>query len=154
MKSLLRSIASKCSNIFEQRRIARFAIVGLVNTVFGWSIFPILYYLLKPVHVHYIIVLVMSYVASILFAYASNKIVVFRSNDRSLMEFLRFASFYLVYFTVNLVVLPFGVEVLHINPVYVQCAMVLAISFSSYFWHLAVTFRKRQPAARETDPIA
>lgn len=151
MASILQAIVNKCANLFRSRQIARFAVVGVLNTMFGWTVFPILYFLLKPFNAHYLAVLTLSYVTSIIFAYVTNKIIVFRSEARGLMEFLRFASFYLIYFVVNLAVLPFGVEVLHINPVYVQCAMVMAISLSSYFWHLAVTFKQRTPARSEPD---
>lgn len=151
MSSIFWATVNKCANLFRSRQIARFAVVGVLNTVFGWTIFPILYLLLKQFEVHYLAVLTLSYVTSIIFSYVTNKIIVFRSEARGLMEFLRFTSFYLIYFAVNLAVLPFGVEVLHLNPVYVQCAMVVAISLSSYFWHLAVTFKQRTPARSEPD---
>jgi putative flippase GtrA len=151
LSSIFHAIVNKFKNLFNNRQIARFAVVGVLNTAFGWTIFPILYLLLKPLKAHYLVVLTLSYVTSIIFAYGTNKIIVFRSEARGVTEFLRFASFYLIYFAVNLVVLPFGVEVLHINPVYVQCAMVVAIAMSSYFWHLAVTFKQRTPARSEPD---
>lgn len=88
------------------------------------------------------VALPISYIVSISFSYLTNKFLVFRSRSRSLAEFLRFSSFYLIYFAINAVLLPLGVELLHISPVLTQTMMVFAIATSSYLWHTIVTFRQ------------
>lgn len=102
-------------------------------------------------HVHYMVVLVLSYIVSISFSYLTNKFIVFRSHGKNLNEFLRFSSFYVLYFAVNAVVLPFSVEVLHVDPVLAQTVMVVAIAVSSYAWHAIVTFRQHCGPGQKTE---
>jgi putative flippase GtrA len=133
---------NKARDTFRNHQIARFAIIGVLNTVFGLLTFPILYITLKPVHIHYMVVMTISYAICILFSYVTSKFLVFKSQEKSLKEFLRFSSFYGINYGINFIVLPISVEILHINPIWTQWAMVLFISASSYLWHKVITFRK------------
>jgi putative flippase GtrA len=120
----------------------RFLIAGGLNTVFGLAIFPILLLALAPFGWNYLEVLVVCQVVSVCFAYATNKLLVFRTQGSYLAEFGKFASFYVLNFAVNLAVLPVLVEIGHIPPMIAQTAFVIIVVCTSYLWHSRFTFRR------------
>jgi len=119
----------------------RFLIVGGINTCFGLSMFPVLILMLRPLHLSYMVPLVLSYPLSIVFSYTTNKLITFRTKKNYLSEFWKFSSFYVVNFTVNLVVLPVCVEFFHFAPIPVQIVFSLLVIALSYLWHSRVTFK-------------
>ncbi|NOU02711.1 MAG: GtrA family protein [Novosphingobium sp.] len=145
-------LADRVKTTLGRYRIFRFGVMGIVNTIFGIIAFPLLYYLLNPLGVNYVLIMTVSYIICILFSYMTNKSIVFKSKSRGFMEFLRFASYYLIAYVVNLITLPFCVEVLHWSPVWVQTGMIVAITANSYLWHSLVTFstRKSHPLVSDT----
>src|SRR5665213_842783 len=122
---------------------ARFLAAGAVNTAFGLAIFPVLMWTLGPRGLHYMGALVISQITSVLLAYITQKIFVFRTKGNHIAEFWKFMLFYSSYFVVNLVGLPFLVEIVHIHPIVAQFCFSLAVIVTSYFWHSRVTFRPR-----------
>lgn len=124
---------------------ARFLVAGGINTVFGLAIYPALFLTVGRQGMHYMVVLVISQILSITFAYGTQKFLVFRTKGNYLSEIGRFSLFYLSYFAVNLLALPFLVEIVHIGPIVAQFIFSLAVIVSSYFWHSRITFRPREP---------
>jgi putative flippase GtrA len=55
-------------------------------------------------------------------------------------EFVKFISFHLTYFFINLISLPVLVEFLGFNPVTGQVLFAIVVIISSYFWHSKITF--------------
>ncbi len=123
----------------DRRRSLRFLIVGGINTAFGLSVFPALVWLLGQRH--YLVALAISQVTSLLLAFTLHKLFVFRSHGRLLVEFVRFASFYVGVYAVNWAMLPFLVEVAHVPPIFAQWGFAAVVLVGSYFWHSRVTFR-------------
>lgn len=124
----------------QHRTKVSFVLVGALNTAFGLAAYPVLYFLLTPMRFHYLQVLAVSQVICITFAFISNKYMVFRTVGNHVQEYLRFLSFHLIYFLINLAALPFMVEVLSMNPVWAQSFFAVAVIVSSYFWHSRITF--------------
>lgn len=118
-----------------------FLVVGGVNTVIGISIFPLLYYVSRPFAVHYMPLLVVSQILGITFSYLTNKLIVFRTEGWSVAEYLRFATYYGIYFVVNLILLPVCVEMLQQDPVISQLVISVGSVVATYFWHSRITFR-------------
>lgn len=129
----------------EQLRVhetkLRFLVAGGLNTVFGLSIYPALMWTLGPMGWNYIEVLILCQVVSVCFAYGTNKLLVFKTSGNYLAEFLKFSSFYVVNFVVNIAALPLLVELLHLSPVVAQTIFVIIVVCTSYLWHSRFTFR-------------
>jgi putative flippase GtrA len=119
----------------------RFLMVGGLNTVFGLGIFPLLMWVLRPFHLFYMIPLVMSYPLGIVFSYATNKFITFRTKKNYVAEFGKFSTFYIINFLVNLAVLPICVEWFHLPPIPSQFTFALLGVMLSYLWHSRITFR-------------
>ncbi|MEI7525802.1 MAG: GtrA family protein [Mariniphaga sp.] len=82
------------------RRIVRekfliFLIVGGINTLFGYSIFALCIYL----KLHYVLASVIAMILGILFNFKTTGIIVFKSNDNSLL--LKFVSVYGISFCIG-----------------------------------------------------
>jgi putative flippase GtrA len=120
---------------------ARFVAAGAVNTVVGLAIFPVLMWTLGPRGLHYMAALVISSVVSVMFAYLTQKVLVFRTKGKYISEIGKFVLFYLSYFVVNLGALPFLVEIVHIRPIIAQFFLSLGVIVTSYFWHSRITFK-------------
>jgi putative flippase GtrA len=118
----------------------RYLLTGLLNTLFGLGMFPFLYFALDAKHFHYIVILIMSQSICIVFAYLTNKHMVFKTNGGYMMEFLKFSTFHFIYFLLNLAILPLLVEIIHLTPVIAQAFFSITVIISSYFWHSQITF--------------
>ena len=118
----------------------RFVFAGGLNTLFGLLIFPVLLYLSGRWEIHYLIILIISNIISIHFAYGTNKLLVFRTIGFSWREYRRFISFYISYFVINLIVLPILVNGLDLSPIIAQYTFVICAMIASYFWHSRFTF--------------
>jgi len=118
----------------------RFLITGGLNTLFGLAIFPILMLALAPWHLHYLVVLVLSNILGINFSYLTNKFLVFRTRGNYRQEYLKFISFYLIYFVLNLIALPVLIYLTGLSPIWAQTLFVITIIIGSYFWHSRITF--------------
>jgi putative flippase GtrA len=118
----------------------RFFFTGILNTVVGLGTFPALYYLLESRQFHYLVILTITQVLCICFAYLTNKFLVFKTKGNYANEFSKFITFHLSYFAINLVMLPLMVIGLNFNPVIAQTLFAVTVIVSSYFWHSRITF--------------
>lgn len=118
----------------------RFLLAGALNTVVGLAAYPALFFLLAPLKLHYMVVLGITQVACVAFAYLTNKFLVFRTAGNYLRESGKFVLFHLSYFLVNLAALPFLVEIIGMSPVWGQTLFAVAVIITSYFWHSKITF--------------
>jgi putative flippase GtrA len=126
----------------------RFVLAGGLNTVFGLSVYPALYFLLAPLRLHYLIVLGIAQIVCVTLSFLTNKFLVFRTFGNYYRESLRFVLFHLAYFLVNLTVLPVLVEVVGIGPVWGQTLFAVMVIITSYFWHSNVTFASPRTDAK------
>lgn len=118
-----------------------YLLVGGWNTIVWYVVFVSLYRLLQPYNVHYLYVLVISQIFSVTNAYVTNKIFVFETSGNYLREYVRFASYYTTSFIANLVVLPFLVEGLHVNPIIAQGGIIALSTVLGFIWHRRITFK-------------
>ena len=119
----------------------RFLITGIINSSFGLLMFPFFYYLLEEYKFHYLLILTISQFICIFFAYFTNKFLVFKTKGNYVPEFLKFISFHLSHFLVNLLVLPILVEFFKLEPVIAQIFFAIMVIISSYFWQSRITFK-------------
>jgi len=131
---------------------SRFLAVGVLNTLFGLGIFPLLMWIFWPYRRYYLAFVVVSFILCTTFSYLTNKFLTFRTKGRYLSELGKFASFYLGGFIGNLTILPLCVEIFHLPIVPSQLAYSVLGTFLAYFWHGHVTFRSRKINRRSSTP--
>jgi putative flippase GtrA len=117
-----------------------YLLVGAWNTLFGYAVFALLYYLLAA-HLHVDLILVVSYLISIANAYVGYRYIVFRSTGNMARELPRFTTVYLVTLAANLVVLPLALHRLPWNAYVVQGLFTVVIVLLSYLGHKYFSFR-------------
>lgn len=122
----------------------RFLLAGGLNTAFGLTAYPVFFFLLKPVQLHYMVVLAITQLTCIAFSYLTNKFLVFRTKGDYLRETSRFILFHASYFAVNLAALPVLVEIVGLPPVWAQTSFAVAVIVTSYFWHSRITFAAKR----------
>lgn len=118
----------------------KYVAIGVWNTLFWYAVFMALYHVLTPYGVHYTVILVISQVLSVTNAYLANKIFVFKTKGNYGREYIRFASYHVISFAINLLLLPFFVEVMGYDPVLAQGGIIVASIVLSFFWHSYITF--------------
>ena len=121
-------------------QVRRFAIVGVVNSVFGFGVFAGLQLTIGR-SVHYLVILLISHVVSVLEAYVLQRWLVFRVSGRWWQDLARFWSVYLVALAINLVALPLLVEIAHVSVLPAQAIVMLGVAMGTFVAHRSFTFR-------------
>ena len=125
---------------FRRREQVLYLVVGGWNTIFGYGVWALLQYLLGD-HLHYLVVVLLSWPITVLNAYLGYRYVVFRSGGPMLSEFPRFSLVYVTTLLVNLALLPVALRVLPFS-IYVDQALFLGVVVaSSYVAHRYYSFR-------------
>lgn len=126
--------------LWRNNRKLRFLVVGGWNTLFGYLCFYGLY-LLAANRVHYLIVTAVAHFINIMQAYVMHRWLVFRSDDKIAMEFLRFNASYVGTFVFGLLAMLLLVETASLSPPVAQAVVILMNVILSYVLHSRVTFR-------------
>lgn len=128
--------------ISRHEKKVRFLIAGGINTAVGLSTYPIVYILLKPFGIGYIKALFLASIISVSFSFFTSKYYVFKTKGNIKKEYTKFFMFYSFYLALNVICLPFMVEVLKLTPIIAQTLFSIAIIITSYFWHNFITFKQ------------
>lgn len=123
----------------------RYLLVGAWNTLFGYGLFAALVLALGDT-LSYLVLLVVSYVASVTQAFALYRILVFRVTGNLVVDYLRFWGVYVTAFLANLALLPLLVEGAGVPVLAAQAAVVGLTVALSYLAHERFSFR-RSPAS-------
>jgi len=129
---------------FRRREQLLYLVVGGWNTAFGYCIWAVLQLLLGN-HLHYLVVVLISWPIAVLNAYLGYRYVVFRSHGPVLRELPRFSLVYLASLLVNLALLPIALHVLPLNIYGVQALLTVLVVVCSYLSHKYYSFRDRHP---------
>jgi putative flippase GtrA len=113
--------------------------VGGWNTLFGYGVFAILYFLAGDV-LGFAVIIVASYLLAILNAYVGYRYVAFRSHASIVRELPRFSAVYLATMVVNLAFFPIALQVLPLSPYLVQALFMLGVVVVSYLGHRHFSF--------------
>lgn len=128
----------------EQHKLKiRFLLTGALNTIVGLGMYPGLYFLLSPFHFHYLVLLTISHILCVTFAFFTTKFFVFRTVGNYLSEFSKFGSYHLMVYIINLIILPLLVNYLFMHPALAQFLFALFVVVTSYFWHSRISFRAK-----------
>jgi len=126
--------------MISRKKEIRFILVGLLNTIWGLSAYPVIYYLLLPLELHYLIVLVINYIINMTMAFFTNKYLVFKTQGNHVQEYLRFAMLQVICFSVNLLALPAIINLFGVSAVIGQTLFAFLVILTSYVWHSRITF--------------
>jgi putative flippase GtrA len=119
----------------------RYLLVGAWNTVFGYGLFAGLQLALGD-HVHYLVLLVVATVVSVLQAFVLYRTWVFAVRGPWLPDLGRFSLVYVGAFAANLALLPLLVEVGHVPVLLAQAVVVGGTVVASFFVHRNFSFRR------------
>jgi putative flippase GtrA len=142
---------------FRRREQLLYLLVGGWNTVFGYGVWAVLQSLLGD-HLHYLVIVLLSWPIAVLNAYLGYRYVVFRSRAPVLTELPRFSLVYVVTLVANLVLLPIALSVLPFNIYVVQAVLITVLVVSSYLGHRYYSFaagRRRDASGASTyEPVS
>jgi putative flippase GtrA len=125
---------------FRRREQLLYLVVGAWNTVFGYSVWALMQYLLGA-YVNYLVILLLSWPIAVLNAYLGYRYIVFRSRGSLLRELPRFSLVYVAALLVNLALLPVALRVLPFS-IYVDQALFTVVAVvGSYLSHKYYSFR-------------
>ena len=122
-------------------RPLRFVLAGVLNTILGIGLYPVLVWSFDIFREHYMVALGICQIVCLNFAFGVQKFAVFQTRGKVRVEFSKFATFYLINYGVNWAALPFLVQVAKFDPAISQLAFTLVVVIGSYFWHSRITFR-------------
>ncbi len=118
-----------------------FVIVGVANTGIG-ALWFILFEVTIGRTTGYMVSLVAAHLAAVLSAFILSRTLVFPVRGHVLRDLFRFWLVYLTGFAINLVLLPFAVEVLRLAPIPAQLAIVPVTAVISYVGQKYFAFRR------------
>ncbi|MET7135755.1 GtrA family protein [Cellulosimicrobium sp. MI9406] len=134
--------------IVKDQRVA-FLIVGGFNTFLGTAWF-VAFELLFRGHLGaygYMASLVCAHVAAVLCAFVLYRKFVFRVTGHVWLDLARFEVVNLAALAVNVVALPFVVELVGLSPIPAQLLITCVTALISYFGHKGFSFHRKQPAS-------
>jgi putative flippase GtrA len=132
-----REIVERTVDWFVPRRLLahrerlQYLAVGGWNSLFGYTVFAILFWTFGAA-LPYRAILTVSYVIGVANNYVTYRVVVFRSHDRVVREAPRFIVAYLPTLVVSLIALPAARHSLHINVYVLQAAFMLLVLLVTY----------------------
>ncbi len=129
------------TNVLAENKLKSYLYVGIVNTIVGLSIFPILYFVLFEFNFHYLQILTGSYIISVLFAYMTNKIYVFKTSGNYISELFKFSTYHVIVYLFNIIILPALVYYLSLHPVIAQYMFAIPVILFGYLWQSKITFK-------------
>jgi putative flippase GtrA len=128
------------SRLAKYREQLLYLVTGGWNTVFGYAVWALLQTLLHK-HLHYLVILALSYPVSTANAYLCYRYVVFRSHGSPWREVPRFSLVYVATMVTNLALLPILLEVLPFSVYVTQALFAVFVVICSYLGHRHFSFR-------------
>lgn len=129
---------------------AKFIVVGVWNTIFGYGIFCLLDTIFSHVfttrYVGYMSAMILGQIIAVINAYIFHKYITFRSVVKGIgivFEFIRFCMTYAVTFFLSLVLLPIFVELFLMTPKIAGAVVVLVCTIISYLGHSRFSFKMK-----------
>jgi putative flippase GtrA len=118
-----------------------FIFVGLINTIFGISIFPIIYYFSESLHYNFLVTL--STILAVTFSYSTHKVFVFKTKKNFINELKKYLPFQFLFYLINLVLINIGVGILKCNLLYTQIGITIGIAIISFFIYEKIVFSSK-----------
>ena len=134
----------------KYRELILYVFFGGLTTLVNWG----LYWLLaNPLGVSYLWATAIAQIASILFAYVTNRIWVFQSKARGFrevsLEMLRFFGARGISFFLDLGCMYVGVDLLHINDTWMKLLANILVIIANYVFSKVFVFRKGREKSKD-----
>ena len=126
--------------LFRNRFMRRYIIVGIWNTVFGISVFFVVSNLFSALP--NFPVLLLSYIVSIIQSHFAQRYFVWSSKKMYIAELIKFAAGYLVQFPINLIILEIAENVFSLHRNSCQLFLTPALVLFSFFVNKRYVFSK------------
>ena len=127
---------------------AKFVLVGIWNTIFGYGIFclfdTLFARLFSARSAAYMSAMILAQILAIINAYIGHKYITFKSKTKGksiIAEFFRFSTTYVVTFCLSIILLPTLVEIGHIHPKIAAAIIILICTVISYLGHSRFSFK-------------
>jgi putative flippase GtrA len=119
----------------------RFLLVGGYNTLFAFLLFCLLEFLFRD-HFHYLIILFLSHIISVLNSFITFRFFVFRSQGHVVHEYIKINIVYLIYYLSNAALLYLLHDLFHINILISQFTCICILMVATYTAHKHFSFKK------------
>ena len=126
---------------FSLNQKIRFVLVGGYNTVFGISLYALLYNLLHD-KINYIIISVINHILAVTNAFFCYRIFVFLSKNNIYKEYIKTHISYIVALIINIVGMYVFVSFFKLDPRIVNVMLSLIIACTSFFLHKHFSFKR------------
>ena len=119
----------------------KFLLIGFLNTIAGFVIFTALYFVLKD-QISDLIIVLITQVLAVMFSHSTQRILVWKSTESYILEFVRFSATYAAIGLVNLALLRISVETMNFPVLSSQYAIGTLLILVNYFAQKHLIFKK------------
>ena len=127
---------------FKRGIVFRYSMVGVLNTIFGFSFFPVFYWLFHDV-LEINILVTLSHACCVVVSYLLHRFVTFQSKAKVHLELGKFLSTQCIAWCINLVLLNAALHWLDWSPFVLQMLISVLITVGNYFVYRYFVFAKR-----------
>ena len=126
--------------ILNNMQVMRFILAGSLNSLLGFFLFPVMYFIFREQQKNYVLILLISQLICMSFSFFSHKVYVFRSHHKVSPELMKFIGFHGIWCLVSIKINPAIVNQFGIHPVIIQTLINVLIVITSYFWYAKINF--------------
>ena len=144
-----KKISSISKLIKKHNTKVKFILVGIWNTFFGYLVFFLLDSFFTNIftkrYFAYMLAMILGQLIATINAFIFHKYITFKSKVKGwaiIIEYLRFCLTYIVAFSLNVILLPFFVEIFNIQPKISAAFVILICTVISYVGHSRFSFKK------------
>lgn len=147
-----RGLAARLTDDSSGSQVVRYLLVGVWNTIFGYLVFVVVWQL-AGARIGYGGTLVVTIVVSVLQSYATQRWLVWRSQNAVRRELPRFLAVYAASYALNFVLLWLLVDHAGVPVLVAQAVATAAVVVTSFLLLRSFTFRQHAPAPSGTDVL-
>jgi putative flippase GtrA len=129
------------TNPITRNQFIKFLCIGILNSIAGYGSFFILVN-----YLNYQIALLCGHLIGVTNSFFWNKLLVFKTSNISIMEFLRFNVVYLFVYLTNAIALYICVDIFNVDPRPAQLLLLPLVTLVSFFGQKLWTFKEKNNA--------
>ena len=127
---------------YQKLKLSKIFLVGIVNTICGYSIFSLLLYFFSGYFRYsYLAISIVSNILSISIAFMNYKFFIFQTKGNYMREYFKFYITYAFSICFGLIMLPFLVEVFHLSPYIAGFLLIPLSAIISFIGHSKFSFK-------------